>query len=112
MSNILEDFVKPSLSGTATDCRVCDASGRHKRPIVAHRRGPGRSGLNLMISLCPGCHSKVHRTKAVLSQMPSLLLQLWSEQHTTGHEQTALNFRTRGSAAVPIKLSGRDGGGN
>jgi hypothetical protein len=34
-----------------------------------------------MISLCPGCHAKVGRTKAVLSQMPALLLELWREQH-------------------------------
>ena len=46
-----------------------------------------------MISLCPGCHAKVGRTKAVLSQMPPLLLQLWREQHPDGHEQTTLDFR-------------------
>jgi hypothetical protein len=45
-----------------------------------------------MISLCPGCHAKVGRTKAVLSQMPALLLELWREQHPLGHEQTALDF--------------------
>jgi len=84
-------------------CRVCDASGRDKRSIVVHHRVPGRSVLNLMISLCPGCHSKVHRTKAVLSQMPPLLLQLWREQHPKGYEQTALNFRARCTAAVPIQ---------
>lgn len=28
------------------------------------------SVLNLIVSLCPGCHAKVHRTKAVLSRMP------------------------------------------
>ena len=85
-------------------CRVCDASGRDKRSIVVHHRVPGRSVLNLMISLCPGCHSRVHCTKAVLSQMPKLLLKLWREQHPTGHEQTALNFRMRGPAAVAIRL--------
>jgi hypothetical protein len=50
-----------------------------------------------MISLCPGCHAKVHRTKAVLSQMPPLLLELWREQHPNGHEQTALEFRSTGA---------------
>ena len=54
--------------------------------------------LNLMISLCPGCHAKVHQTKAVLSQMPPLLLELWREQHPKGHEQTALDFRRTGVA--------------
>ena len=73
-------------------CRVCGGSGREKRSITVHHRVPGRSVLNLMISLCPGCHAKVHRTKAVLTQMPPLLLELWREQHPNGHEQTVLNF--------------------
>lgn len=54
-------------------CRVCDASGRGKRAIVVHHRVPGKSVLPLMISLCPGCHAKVHRTRAVLAAMPALL---------------------------------------
>ena len=74
-------------------CRVCKAPGRDKRSITVHHRIPGKSVLNLMISLCPGCHAKVHRTKAVLSQMPQLLLELWREQHPEGHEQTVLEFK-------------------
>lgn len=73
-------------------CRVCDASGRDKRSIVVHHRVPGRSVLKLMITLCPGCHARVHRTLAVLSEMPPLLLQLWREQHPDAHEQKMLNF--------------------
>ena len=74
-------------------CRVCDASGRDKRSIVVHHRIPGKSVLHLMISLCPGCHAKVHRLKAVLSAMPALLVELWREQHPNGHEQITLDFR-------------------
>jgi hypothetical protein len=74
-------------------CRVCGASGRRKRSIVVHHRVPGKSLLHLMISLCPACHAKVGRTKAVLSEMPPLLLELWREQHPNGHEQTILSFR-------------------
>ena len=48
---------------------------------------PGKSVLSLMLSLCPVCHEKVYRTKAVLSAMPPLLLELWHEQHAKGHEQ-------------------------
>ena len=76
-------------------CRVCDASGRDRRSIIVHHRRPGKSVLHLMISLCPCCHAKVGRTKAVLSQMSPLLLQLWREQHPKGHEQTTLDFRER-----------------
>ena len=73
-------------------CRVCDASGRGKREIIVHHRVPGKSVLNLMISLCPGCHARIHRTKAVLSIMPPLLLELWREQHPNGQEQLPFNF--------------------
>jgi hypothetical protein len=48
------------------------------------------AALNLMISLCPGCHAKVERTKMVLSEMNPLLLVLWREQHPDGPEQTML----------------------
>lgn len=85
-------------------CRVCDASGRDKRSIVVHHRVPGRSALALMISLCPACHAKVHRTKAVLSPMNPLLLRLWREQHPRGHEQTALDFRPSKPVARHVPL--------
>jgi len=65
---------------------------------------PGKSFLHLMISLFPGCHAKVHRTKAVLSQMPPLLLELWREQHPKGHEQTALEFRLPLQSPEPVPL--------
>jgi 5-methylcytosine-specific restriction endonuclease McrA len=80
-------------------CRVCGASGRRKRSIVVHHRVPGKSILNLMISLCPACHAKVSRTRAVLSHMPPLLLELWREQHPRAHEQIALNFKVRPQAS-------------
>ncbi len=85
-------------------CRVCGASGRRKRSIVVHHRVPGKSVLSLMISLCPGCHARVGRTEAVLSEMPPLLRELWREQHPTGHEQTMLNFLVRQPAEQPTPL--------
>ena len=74
-------------------CRVCGASGKGKRAITVHHRVPGQSTLALMISLCPGCHAKVHRTQVVLTRMPLLLLELWREQHPGGQEQTLFQFR-------------------
>jgi 5-methylcytosine-specific restriction endonuclease McrA len=73
-------------------CRVCGALGRDKRSIIVHHRIPGKSVLPLMITLCPGCHAKVHRTKVVWRELPPLLLELWREQHPGGHEQRALTF--------------------
>ncbi len=85
-------------------CRVCKASGRDKRSIVVHHRVPGRSFLNLMISLCPGCHARVHRTRTVLRHMPPLLLELWREQHPKGHEQITLDLIGRQPAERPAPL--------
>ena len=92
-------------------CRVCDASGRNKRSIIVHHRVPGKSVIHLMISLCPGCHAKVHRTIAVLTEMPLLLLELWREQHPRGHEQTALDFKAQDPAtrSVPIFIPESEG---
>jgi 5-methylcytosine-specific restriction endonuclease McrA len=83
-------------------CRVCDLPGGRKRGIIVHHRVSGKSVLSLMISLCPGCHAKVHRTKAALSSMPPLLLELWREQHPDGHEQKSLDFSE--STPVPQKM--------
>jgi hypothetical protein len=85
-------------------CRVCDASGRDKRSIIVHHRVPGRSLLNLMISLCPGCHARVHRTQTVLRYMPPLLLKLWREQHPRAHEQRTLDFQVRGTTSSSGQL--------
>lgn len=87
-------------------CRVCDRPGTGKRSITVHHRVPGHSKLQLMISLCPGFHARVHRTKAyvraALAAMPPLLLVLWREQHPEEHEQTALDFRR--VVAIPERV--------
>jgi 5-methylcytosine-specific restriction endonuclease McrA len=85
-------------------CRVCGASGRDKRSITVHHRVPGKSVLHLMISLCPGCHAKVHRTKMVLTELPPLLLVLWREQHPKGQEQTILEVMARTPVATVVPL--------
>jgi hypothetical protein len=85
-------------------CRGCGAPGHEKRSIIVHHRVPGISKLELMISLCPGCHAKVERTKMVLAEMTPLLLVLWREQHPEGQEQIMLGFDMREPAAEAIRL--------
>ena len=85
-------------------CRVCDASGRGKREIIVHHRVPGKSVLNLMISLCPGCHARIHRTKAALSIMSPLLLELWREQNPSAQEQIAFDFSVKKTPARRVPL--------
>jgi 5-methylcytosine-specific restriction endonuclease McrA len=89
-------------------CRICGASGHDKRSITVHHRVPGKSLLHLMISLCPGCHAKVHRTKMVLTELPPLLLKLWREQHPEGQEQTILDFKARKHVAAAVPLTFMD----
>jgi hypothetical protein len=89
-------------------CRICGASGHDKRSIIVHHRVPGKSLLHLMISLCPGCHAKVHRTKMVLTELPPLLLELWREQHPEGQEQTILDFKARRPVAAAVPLTFMD----
>jgi hypothetical protein len=86
-------------------CRTCGAPGHEKRSIIVHHRVPGVSTLDLMISLCPGCHAKVERTKMVLAEMTPLLLVLWREQHPQGQEQIMLGFDAKGSATQAVPLA-------
>jgi len=64
--------------------------------------------MHLMISLCPGCHAKVHRTQVVFSAMPSLLLVLWREQHPKGHEQKMLDFIGKRPLHLPVPFFPED----
>jgi hypothetical protein len=86
-------------------CRGCGAPGREKRSIIVHHRAPGVSRLDLMISLCPGCHAKVERTKMVLSEMTPLLLVLWREQHPEAQEQIMLGFGGLEPAAEGVSFA-------
>jgi hypothetical protein len=89
-------------------CRGCGAPGRTKRSITVHHRVPGVSKLELMISLCPGCHAKVERTKMVLSEMNPLLLMLWRERHPQGQEQVMLAFASRETPTETAKFAQQD----
>jgi len=75
-----------------------------KGQAVGYVRVPGKSLMSLMLALCPGCHAKIHRTKAVLSAMPALLLELWREQHPKGHEQVQLDFTSKKPLAKRVPL--------
>ncbi len=89
-------------------CRVCDASGRGKRSIIVHHRVPEKSVMSLMLSLCPGCHARVHRKRAVLPAMPPLLLKLWREQHPHGNEQVQFDFTSKKPAARLVPPFGNE----
>ena len=69
-------------------CRTC--ANIERRKLCVHHRVPGVSKLDLMITLCTGCHAIVERTQIVLGEMTPLLLILWREKHPEGKEQLYL----------------------
>jgi hypothetical protein len=74
-------------------CRAC--SNSEGRKLCVHHRVPGLSKLDLMITLCTGCHAIVERTQIVLGEMTPLLLVLWREKHPEGKEQLYLPLDSR-----------------
>lgn len=58
-------------------CRACGAADR----LHVHHRQPGRNDRELLITVCAGCHARLHRLAALRAWLPDLLVALWIEQH-------------------------------
>ncbi len=76
-------------------CQLCSKAARGKRSIAVHHRRPGTSTLASLISLCPGCHARLHKTLAwrqdLFRSIP-YAVALWRELHPGAPEQLALAF--------------------
>ena len=82
-------------------CRVCGKPAVHGKKLMVHHRRPGVSIMRLMITLCRGCHSKVHKRKMMIGvDIPELLRVLWRELHAGGAEQFSMDFSPLGAEAV------------
>jgi DNA-binding transcriptional LysR family regulator len=68
-------------------CCVCGASARL---VVHHRNGDNQK--RRLITLCIGCHTRVHRYRAFRSWVPEVLLKLWRERHFCEPVQLQLPF--------------------
>jgi hypothetical protein len=64
--------------------------------LVVHHRTPGISELDLMITLCPGCHAIVHRLQILRAWLPPRLVMLWREQHCDAPFQLQLDVTLPG----------------
>ena len=73
-------------------CRACHA--RHY--LNVHHRRPGDH--NQLVTLCAGCHARVHRTRLLGRWLPEFLVALWREWHPDAVEQLQLPLEM--SAAV------------
>ena len=66
-------------------CRVCTGDA----DLVVHHRAPVQD-IASMITLCAGCHARVHRSLVLTHWVPELLLALWVEAHPDRPEQLQL----------------------
>lgn len=65
------------LDRDGRQCRACGAADR----LHVHHRKPGINDHNWLITVCAGCHARLHRLAALRIWIPELLVALWIEQH-------------------------------
>ena len=70
-------------------CRGCQARAVDS-VLSVHHRDPGRSSLELLVTLCPACHALIERTEVLFRDVPELLRVLWRERHPAASEQMSL----------------------
>ena len=66
-------------------CRVC----RAPEPLVVHHRRPSNRP-SALITLCRGCHARLHRLRTIDRWVPAVLEELWAEQHPGSPRQLQL----------------------
>jgi hypothetical protein len=66
-------------------CRVCGVSRR----LVVHHRDE-RNARSWLITLCIGCHVRLHRSRRLRYWVPGALLELWRELHPAAPLQMQL----------------------
>jgi hypothetical protein len=82
-------------------CRGC---GARSRLLVHHR--DNRNEEELLLTLCIGCHMRVHHSYGFRHWLPARLLRLWREWHEGEPVQLQLSFETVAeSIATPAKKS-------
>jgi hypothetical protein len=70
-------------------CRVCGA----RSPLVVHHRDR-RNEAKLLVTLCAGCHMRLHHSYGVRHWLSGTLLRLWRELHQCKPVQLQLPLKT------------------
>lgn len=65
------------LERDGRQCRSCGSADR----LHVHHRKPGLNDRDWLITVCAGCHARLHRFSSLRIWVPDLLATLWSEQH-------------------------------
>ena len=78
------------------DGRACRGCNARDYLNVHHRR---RGDQTQLVTLCAGCHARVHRSRILRRWLPEILVVLWREWHPDAVEQLQLPIEL--SAAPP-----------
>ncbi len=68
------------------DGHRCQSCGAGKGLQVHHRR-PGLHDPDWLITLCAGCHARVHRLEALRCWLPEQEIRFWEEWHPAAPRQ-------------------------
>jgi hypothetical protein len=84
-------------------CRNCGSGA----PLVVHHRN-GDNEQRLLITLCIGCHVRLHRYRGLNRWLPKALLELWREVHPGQPLQMQLDLSIRSKPAPTPPLLSRE----
>lgn len=62
-------------------CLGCGAGNENGRRLHVHHRRPGFHDPDWLITLCGGCHARIHHLAAIRRWIPEPVVELWTEQH-------------------------------
>jgi hypothetical protein len=76
-------------------CRGCQS----QHYLNVHHRHPGDH--TQLVTLCAGCHARVHRTRILRHCLPEILVDLWREWHPAAIEQLRLPVEMSAGVLAP-----------
>ena len=74
-------------------CRTCGGG----QTLHVHHRRPGVQEPEWLVTLCAGCHARVHRLQRLRVWLPVTLLSYWEEQHPHRPRQLQFDLETLGA---------------
>ena len=78
------------LERDGKQCRTCGSG----ETLHVHHRLPGIHDPEWLVTLCAGCHARVHRLQALRHWLPVIILQFWEEQHPGVPRQLQFDWET------------------